>query len=235
MIAAMSFFRFFAATFLLFCLPAELSICAAQNGARPAHAELPPVAEARHAPAQRLDLPGIGNAGRVSEFLYRGAQPRENGYTQLRQLGIAVVVDLHNRGENQQRERQAVEANGMRYIGMPVSGTTGPSDEQIAAFLALLRENAGRKLFVHCLHGADRTGVMIAAYRMSAEGWTAAQALAEMRAYHFHRLWLPAMRRTVREFPQRYASNPVFLPLHRPAPEGQRGPAGGQGSAPQPL
>jgi len=231
----MSPLRSFAAIFLLFCWPAGLPVCAAQNAARPAPAELPPVSAADHAPAQRLGLPGIGNAGRVSEFLYRGAQPRENGYAQLRQLGIAIVVDLRNRGESQQRERQAVEANGMRYIGMPVSGTEGPSEEQIAAFLTLLREHAGHRLFVHCQHGADRTGVMIAAYRMSAEGWTAAQALEEMRAYHFHRLWLPAMRRTVREFPLRYASSPVFLPLHRPAPEGEQGPAGGKGSAPQPL
>ena len=123
----------------------------------------------------------------------------------------------------------------MRYISMPVSGTAGPSEEQIAAFLTLLRENAGRKLFVHCKHGADRTGVMIAAYRMSAEGWTTAQALAEMRAYHFHRLWLPAMRRTVREFPQRYESSPVFLPLRQPGSGNEHGPAGRNGSPARPL
>jgi tyrosine-protein phosphatase SIW14 len=235
MIAAMSLLRSFTVALLLFCLPAGLSAGAAQSGGRTANVELPAVAAARRAAVQRLELPGIGNAGRASEFLYRGAQPRESGYAPLRQLGIAIVVDLHNRGENQQRERQAVEATGMRYISMPVSGTAGPREEQIAAFLELLRENPGRKIFVHCQHGADRTGVMIAAYRMSAEGWTAAQALAEMRAYHFHRLWLPAMRRTVREFPRRYASRPVFMPLRQPAPEDERGPAGRKGSAPQPL
>ncbi|MBZ5527139.1 MAG: tyrosine-protein phosphatase [Acidobacteriia bacterium] len=235
MIAAMPLLRSFTVALLLFCLPVGLSAWAAQSGGLTPNPERAPVPTAGRAAVQRLELPGIGNAGRAGEFLYRGAQPRESGYAQLRQLGIAIVVDLHNRGERQQRERQAVEANGMRYIGMPVSGTAGPSEEQIAAFLGLLRENAGRKFFVHCLHGADRTGVMIAAYRMSAEGWTAAQALEEMRAYHFHRLWLPAMRRTVREFPRRYESSPVFMPLRQPGPGDERGPAGRNGSTPRPL
>lgn len=185
-------------------------------------------------PAERLRLDGIGNAGRVSEFLYRGAQPRESGYAQLRRLGIKMVVDLRNRGEKQRREQHEVEAQGMRYVGMPVSGQAGPDDEQIAAFLTLLRENAGRKIFVHCKYGADRTGVMVAAYRMSVEGWTVKQALQEMRDYHFHRIWLPAMRRTVREFPERYESSPVYRTLREAGGGNSPVGAGGEGPAGRP-
>lgn len=181
-------------------------------------AAVPPPAAARVALAERLALPGLPNAGRVTQQLYRGAQPVPAGYEQLQRLGIAIVVDLHNRGAEEQHERLAVESRGMRYVSLPASSTQGPTGAQIAQFLQLLRDNPGRKIFVHCQHGADRTGVMIAAFRMAWEHWTSAQALAEMHAYHFHSFWLPAMRHTVRTFPQTYESNPVFASLRTPSP-----------------
>jgi len=183
-----------------------------------AAAAVPPPAAARMAPAERLALPGLPNAGRVTEQLYRGAQPVPAGYEQLRQLGIAIVVDLHNQGAERQRERLAVESRGMRYVNLPASATQGPTGAQIAQFLQLLRDNPGRKIFVHCKHGADRTGVMIAAFRMAWEDWTPAQAMAEMHAFHFHSFWLSAMRHTVRTFPQTYEGSPVFAPLRAPSP-----------------
>jgi len=183
-----------------------------------AAAAVPPPAAARLAPAERLALPGLPNAGRVTEELYRGAQPVPAGYEQLQQLGIAIVVDLNNQGAGRQHERLAVESRGMRYVSLPASPTQGPTDAQIAQFLQLLRDNPGRKIFVHCKYGADRTGVMIAAFRMAWEHWTPAQAMVEMHAFHFHSIWLPAMRHTVRTFPQTYEDNPVFAPLHTLSP-----------------
>lgn len=227
----MPLLRSIAAALLLFFLPGGAPLSAAQAGARSPNSAAPAAAPAR---VQRLTLPGIRNAGQAGDFLYRGAQPQPAGYAQLRQLGIAIVVDLHNRGQQQQRERLAVESNGMRYLSLPASPTAGPSDEQIAAFLLLLRENSGRKIFVHCKRGADRTGVMIAAFRMAEEHWTPRQARAEMRAFHFHRIWLPAMRHRVRDFPKNYANNPVFAPLRQPGgpPPGQS-PAGPVSSPPR--
>lgn len=105
----------------------------------------------------------------------------------------------------------------MRYLSLPASSTQGPTGAQIAAFLQLLRDNPSRKIFVHCKCGADRTGVMVAAFRMAQEHRTPEQATAEMHTFHFRSFWLPAIRHTVRNFPQEYANNPVFANLRLPS------------------
>lgn len=175
-------------------------------------------------PAEKLHLSGIPNAGRVNDFLYRGAQPRPAGYDELKQLGISLVVDLHNYGEDSRRERVAVESRGMRYVNIPSGFYHGPTIEQIAEFLLLVRDNPGQRIFVHCQRGGDRTGVMIAAFRMTQHRWTLEQARTEMLNFHFHQSWLPAMRRTIRDFPKNYENSAAFSKLH-PAPEQGRAAA----------
>jgi tyrosine-protein phosphatase SIW14 len=176
-------------------------------------AAAPPLAAMRVATAEKLNLAGVPNLGRVNDFLYRGAQPLSTGYDELKHLGVGLVVDLHNRGAGAEHERLAVESRGMRYVSLPASATRGPTEEQIAEFLTLVRENQTLKIFVHCKLGADRSGVMIAAFRMTHEHWTPDQALAEMRSFHFHYFWLPTMIHTVRSFPKSYETSPVFATL----------------------
>jgi protein tyrosine/serine phosphatase len=169
------------------------------------------------APAEKLNFSGLPNSGRVNDFLFRGAQPRTAGYDDLKHLGISLVVDLRNHGEDSQHERHEVESRGLRYVSIPTSFLHGPTLDQIAEFLLLVRGNPGQKVFVHCQHGADRTGVMIASFRMAQEHWTPEQARREMLAYHFHEFWLRAMSRTVRDFPKNYENDPAFSKL-RPSP-----------------
>jgi tyrosine-protein phosphatase SIW14 len=167
-------------------------------------------------PAQKLNLRGLPNAGKISDALFRGAQPEREGYSQLKQLGITTVVDLHNTGEDQNEERQAVTALGMRYVTLPANPFYGPSDSQVAEFLKILQDNPDQKVFVHCTLGADRTGMMVAAYRIALEKWTVDQAYNEMREFHFHTFLYP-ISRYLKRFPQNYAQNPAFAGV-RPAP-----------------
>ncbi len=167
--------------------------------------------------AQRLTIRGVENAGRVSEFVYRGAQPRGQGYEELKKLGIAIVVDLRNskpvKHENgETREQTKVEAAGMRYVEIPTSAFFGPTDSQVATFLQLLRDHAKDKIFVHCYFGDDRTGVMIATHRIADEHWTSDEAYNEMRAFHFHKHLL-LMGHYVKLFPADYALSPAFSAL----------------------
>jgi protein tyrosine/serine phosphatase len=127
---------------------------------------------------QKLHLAGIPNAGKVTDVLYRGAQPKEVGLSELKMLGITTIVDL--RGEDRDKvawERKHAESLGMRFVHIPVSGWSPPTDEQVAQFLSLLRDNPGQKIFVHCRFGEDRTSVFIAAYRIASEKWPAEQAI----------------------------------------------------------
>src|SRR5260370_35765951 len=117
----------------------------------------------RSAYGEKLRLPGLPNGGRVNDSLYRGAQPHTAGMQELKKLGITTIVDL--RGENSAQrdsERQQAESLGIRFVSIPVSGWDPPSNEQVAQFLSLFRNNPKEKVFVHCRFGDDRTGVFVA-------------------------------------------------------------------------
>ena len=168
---------------------------------------------------QRLRIAGVENAGKISDFLYRGAQPRGEGYEELKRLGVSIVVDLRNSkpvksdgGET--REQVKVEAAGMRYVEIPTSAILGPTESQVATFLQLLHDNEKQKVFVHCYFGDDRTGVMVATYRIAVDHWTSDEAYNEMRAYHFHK-HLIFMGHFVKLFPAQFALSPVFATLRQ--------------------
>ena len=95
-----------------------------------------------------------------------------------------------------------------------------PKDKVFARFLALLRENHGKKIFVHCRYGDDRTGMMIAAYRIAVEGWTAKEARKEMEQYGFHHLVCPSLGPYEKNFPEHLRKNPEFQPFRSAAEAG---------------
>jgi protein tyrosine phosphatase (PTP) superfamily phosphohydrolase (DUF442 family) len=166
---------------------------------------------------QKLHIPGVRNAGKITDVLYRGAQPREQGLSELKKLGITTIVDL--RGENREKiawERQHAESLGIRFVHIPVSGWSPPSDNQVAQFLSLFRGGTQQKIFVHCLFGDDRTGVLVATYRMAYEKWSAEQAMREMYYFGFNGFWHPAMKSFIRDFPSRLNSSPSFDSFHFP-------------------
>ncbi len=180
----------------------------------------PPAAPAFPLPAhgEKLRITGIPNAGKITETLYRGAQPREVGLSELKILGITTIVDL--RGEDREKiawERKRAESLGLRFVHIPVDGWSPPTDEQVVQFLSLFRDNPGQKIFMHCHFGDDRTGVFTAVYRMAVEKWPADQALKEMYFFGFNGFWHPSMKTFVHDFPSRLISAPALAPL-RSAP-----------------
>jgi protein tyrosine/serine phosphatase len=83
-------------------------------------------------------------------------------------------------------EGELVRAAGMRYEHIPLESTDAPEPEQVARFLAIVRDPSAHPIYVHCLHGVDRTGTMIAVYRMEEQGWAPSDALAEMEHFGAH-------------------------------------------------
>jgi tyrosine-protein phosphatase SIW14 len=168
----------------------------------------------RSAYGEKLHISGIHNAGKITDVLYRGAQPQEAGLSELKALGITTIIDL--RGEDRQTvewERKQAESLGIHFVHIPVSGWSPPTDEQVVEFLSLLRREQGHKIFVHCRFGDDRTSVFIATYRMAFEKWPAEQALKEMYFFGFNGFWHPSMKTFVREFPSRLNSAPALAPV----------------------
>lgn len=125
---------------------------------------------------------GVGNFQRVDDHVYRGAQPTREGFSNLNKLGIKVVVDLREPGDRSVLENKIVSAAGMKYISVPMNGMATPKSESVQKVLALLEDNSTGPVFVHCKRGADRTGGVIACYRIEHNGWKNARALVEARS-----------------------------------------------------
>jgi tyrosine-protein phosphatase SIW14 len=138
--------------------------------------------------------PGIQNFYRLDNHVYRGAQPTKEGFEYLAKIGVKTVLDLRKAGKRSSAEEHVVTALGMRYVNVPMTGLNPPTQAQISRILALLESNAGGAVFVHCKAGHDRTGAVIAAYRIDHDHWTNASALREARArgmgfFEFPRQW----------------------------------------------
>ena len=131
---------------------------------------------------------GVHNFHQVNQNVYRGAQPSKEGFQSLASLGVKTVIDLRGGSGRSREEQKAVEADGMRYIAIPFSGYAAPSDEEVSKVLALLNDQSAGPVFVHCRRGADRTGTVIACYRISHDHWDNAKALNEAAADGMSRL-----------------------------------------------
>jgi len=124
---------------------------------------------------------GLENFHKVNDTLYRGAQPSEEGFASLAKLGVKTVLDLREFDGRSAVEKRAVEAVGMRYVNVPMQGTNTPSPAVVAKALSVLNEKDAGPVFVHCRRGADRTGTIVACYRIAHDGWQAAKALREAK------------------------------------------------------
>jgi len=132
-----------------------------------------------------VDLPRFS---RVSERLYRGAQPSDEGFLKLKELGIKTVINLRADDALALVEKAKVEGLGLRYYNVALPGMSAPTDEQVARVISIIDEPESGPIFIHCRRGSDRTGTIVALYRISHEGWTIEQAL--MEAKHHGLSWV---------------------------------------------
>jgi tyrosine-protein phosphatase SIW14 len=160
-----------------------------------------------HVPARRITVIGVSNFGEVTPHLFRGGQPKAVGYAHLKQMGIDMVVDLRLSGR--ENEKKDVNKAGMKFVSLKWH-CMFPNDRVSAEFLKLLRDNRDKKIFVHCRYGDDRTGMMIAAYRMADEGWTPEEARKEMEKFGFHRLVCPRLGPYEAHFPEHLKNGSEF-------------------------
>jgi protein tyrosine phosphatase (PTP) superfamily phosphohydrolase (DUF442 family) len=135
---------------------------------------------------------GIKNFAQVDSGVYRGAQPTEDGIKYLATIGVKTVIDLRAADERSEAEEKMVAAAGMKYVNIPMSGRTPPTEAQITQVLGILEGDSGA-VFVHCKRGADRTGVVIASYRIDRDGWNNTQALSEAKERGMAPTQLPRM------------------------------------------
>jgi tyrosine-protein phosphatase SIW14 len=123
----------------------------------------------------------IPNFHQVNDHVYRGGQPSPEAWPSLAKMGVKTVIDLRREDEHSSAEEaQAVIAAGMKYFNVPMKGVSAPSPNDIARILAVLE--SGEPVFIHCKRGADRTGAVIACYRIKNDRWQNQQALQEAKS-----------------------------------------------------
>ena len=150
----------------------------------------------------------IYNFGKVNDGYYRGAQPLDGQYADLAALGIKTIINLTSGEDVRDDEKAMVEKNGMRYLHIPMSTRKAPTEAQIAAFMTAVDEEGA--VYVHCVGGRHRTGVMTAVYRMMKDGLTADQAFKEMKLYKYGPDFLhPEFKKFVYKFEPKAAATAV--------------------------
>lgn len=157
--------------------------------------------------AAEVEAPGVPNFHEVNGHVFRGGQPVDAGWNSLAHLGIKLVVDLRPASEHPiAAEQRAVEAAGMKYVNVPMRGLGAPLADVVSKVLALMLTERNGPVFVHCRRGSDRTGTVVACYRILHDHWENQKALEEARSYGMYRL-----ERGMMHFIQNF--NPAAMPL----------------------
>jgi len=115
----------------------------------------------------------------VSERVYRGAQPRDGGLIRLRELGINTVINLRGASAQTRAEEAEARALGLNYFNIALPNWGRPQDARVRRILEIIAAPENGRVFIHCRSGVDRTGLIVAMYRMTNEGWNTNAALAE--------------------------------------------------------
>jgi|PersoiStandDraft_1058852.scaffolds.fasta_scaffold55191_2 protein tyrosine phosphatase (PTP) superfamily phosphohydrolase (DUF442 family) len=115
---------------------------------------------------------GVDNLYRIEDDLYRSAQPTADGLKELASMGVKAVLDLKGDGDN-------FSGGSLKLLHVPMTAF-GLRDDKVVAALKILADPQNRPIVVHCQHGADRTGAIVALYRVVVQGWTKDEAIREM-------------------------------------------------------
>jgi protein tyrosine phosphatase (PTP) superfamily phosphohydrolase (DUF442 family) len=204
--------RAFRRRLVLISLILAIAVSSAQEAS---HADDNAATRSKRGFGHKRKVKGIDNFGEVTPTLFRGGQPTDEAFESLAKMGVDIVVDTRG-GNRAGREGREVERHGMKYVSIPWH-CPFPHDDVFVKFLKLVRDNPKKKIFVHCRLGDDRTGMMVAAYRMAREGWSADEAMVEMQHFGFssaHHFICPRLASYEQNFPGHLKSNPDFNGLH---------------------
>jgi len=141
--------------------------------------------------AEPIAMEGVANLHRISPMLYRSEQPTALGMKNLEKLGIRTVINLRAFNDDDDE----VKGTSLRTEHIKIL-TWRIDDRHVIEVMRMLRQTENAPFLIHCQHGADRTGVMSAMYRILEQGWTPEDALKELidGGYGYHPMWKNIVR-----------------------------------------
>lgn len=134
--------------------------------------------------AQPIIGTDLHNLYKVSDDVYRSSQPDEEDFPILSQLGIRSILNLrHYHEDEDEDEVEGAEFNLQRLK----LDATGIKDDDLAKAMLII-DALPKPILVHCWHGSDRTGAVIATYRMVFQNWSKKKAIDEFLngGYGYH-------------------------------------------------
>ena len=136
-------------------------------------------------------MKGVPNCHKVSDFLYRGGQPVREGFKELEKMGIKTIVNLREHHS----DKKLIDGTGLNYYQVFIS-TTRPNKKDYQRALDIIRDPRHHPVFIHCLHGADRTGTAVALYRITAQRWDVEEAIRELKdgGYGYHSIYMELLK-----------------------------------------
>jgi protein tyrosine/serine phosphatase len=144
-------------------------------------------AEHAAAPAgSKVDLSKIRieNFGQIDPSYYRGSQPKGTDYADLVSIGVKTIINLTS-DDADATEAGMAQSAGLKYVQIPMNTRVVPTVAEIATFMKTVTDPESQPVYVHCVGGRHRTGVMTAIYRMTLSNWSGAQAFKEMKQFKF--------------------------------------------------
>lgn len=144
----------------------------------------------------------LPNFHEVNPKVYRGAQPQQGGINRLVQLGIKTIINLRDDDERARAEETEAQKAGLRYFNLPLANFGKPDQTTVQRLLNLISAPENQPVFVHCKRGADRTGTIIAIYRIEFDGWTSEQAKDEAKRFGLG-FWQVQMKDYIHDYYER--------------------------------
>jgi len=176
------------------CLAAVLAAPMLANNALAQDTASPVPAAAAARPAQwaeLIEMDGVSNLHRISPTLYRSEQPTALGMKNLEKLGIRTIINLRNFHDDEDEVKgTSLHTERVKILTWRID------DEHVIEVMRMLKKTENGPFLIHCQHGADRTGLISAMYRVLEQGWTREDALNELveGGYGYHSMWKNIVR-----------------------------------------